>query len=149
MSSQIATRRRTEEPLARLRNKVNTLFESFMTGWPAALELDDGLDRVWGLDLEEEGDKLVVRAEMPGFDASELDLQLSGRSLTIKAEKKQENKKDGNQGREERYISYRRSIMLPEEINPDKAEAKYENGVLEVRLPKSEQAKTKQIPVKA
>lgn len=139
--------RKKEQPIARLRDEFESLFNRLMSRWPAPFDTTYGLDALWGLDVEDRDNEIFVRAEIPGFEANELDVQLSERLLTIKAEKKTEGR-EGN-GKAKEYRSYRRSITLPEGIKAEGIEAKYRNGVLELRLPKSEEAKPKHIPVQA
>ncbi|NLG50642.1 MAG: Hsp20/alpha crystallin family protein, partial [Chloroflexi bacterium] len=80
-----------------------------------------------------------------------VDITVTGNTLTIKGEMKVEEETErGNvHFRERRYGSFHRSLMLPTEVNPDKAEATFENGVLKLKLPKTEEARPKQIEVKA
>ncbi len=94
---------------------------------------------------------MVVRAEVPGFEPGEVDVQVSGNLLTVKAEKKEEKKGKDGDGRyeERRYRTFHQSVTLPPGTDPGKIEARYKNGLLEVHVPKSEQAKGKRIPVKA
>jgi HSP20 family protein len=102
------------------------------------------------LDVDERDDEFVVRAETPGFEPDEINVETSGRLLTIKAEKQEKKKgKKGNGAVEqEMYRSFFRSITLPEGVQRDKIEAKYHNGLLEVHIPKSDEAKPKRIAVK-
>ncbi len=137
-------------PLAELRDQFDSLFDRFLTRWAEPFE-ELGLGRFWAADLEENDQEVVVKAEVPGFEPSELDVQVSGNVLTLKAEKKEERKSKGGNGHheEQRYRTFHRSVALPPGTNPDQIEARYKNGVLEVHVPKSEEAKGKRIPVKA
>ena len=85
--------------------------------------------------------KLLGGAELPGFEEKDLDVQLQDNLLTIRAEKQQEN------GEERHSSSYRRAVMLPSGTDPDKVTAMYSNGVLELHVPKAEQAQGRRIPV--
>src|SRR5262249_28457318 len=98
---------------------------------------------IWDFDVKEDDKEIVVRAEMPGFEQNEIDVQINNDTLTIKAEKEQK----GN-GREE-YRSFFRTITLPGGINAEKAQATYRNGVLELHFPRSEEAKPRRIKVQA
>jgi HSP20 family protein len=140
--------RKKEQPIARLRGEFESLFDRFLSRWPAPFDAEYGFDTLWGLDVEDRDNEILVRAEVPGFEAEELDVQLSNRILTIKAKKKLESKNNGN-GSTEEYRSYHRSVTVPEGIKADGIEAKYRNGVLEIRLPKTEEARPKRIPVQA
>ena len=135
-------------PLARFRDEMDSLFNQFFGNWPAALEKTFGRDRFWAMDFDETEKEFIVKAEAPGFDASDLDVGVSGNLLTIKAEKKKESKeKKGHEYFEERRME--RAITLPSGADPDKVEATYRNGILELHLAKTEDAKRKRITVKA
>jgi HSP20 family protein len=104
------------------------------------------------LEVDDRDNEIVVRAETPGFDPKEIDVEVNGRLLTIKAEKKQEkkrNKKGDGDIEEQEYRAFVESVALPEGVERDKIEAKYHHGVLEVHLPKSEKAKPKRISVQS
>ena len=128
-------------PLARFRDEMDGLFNQFFGNWPF------GRDRFWAVDFDENEKEFVVKAEAPGFDASDLDVSVSGNLLTIKAEKKKESKEKKGEYFEERR--FERAITLPSGADPDKVEATYHNGILEIHLAKTEDAQRKRIPVKA
>ncbi len=130
-------------PLARLRDEMDTLFNQFFGNLPEALERTFGRDRFWALDFDENEKEYILKAEAPGFEAGDLDVSVSGNLLTIKAGKKQEKK--GDHSFEERHLE--RVITLPAGTDPDKVEAKYHNGILEIHLAKTEDAQRKRIPV--
>lgn len=137
-------------PLAELRDEFDSLFDRFLSRW--AEPFGDLIpSRFGGLDVEDGDQEMVVRAEVPGFEPGEVDVQVSGNVLTVKAEKKEQKKgKDGDGHYEERrYRTFHRTVTLPPGTDPDKIEARYKNGLLEVHVPKSEEAKGKRIPVKA
>jgi len=106
----------------------------------------------WGpsLDVSETKDNIVVKAEVPGMDGKDIDISLSGGVLTLKGEKKQEKEeKDENYYFAERsYGAFFRSVQLPHEVQTDKVQASYKNGVLTITLPKSEEAKAKEVKIK-
>ena len=101
-------------------------------------------------DLSETDNELILRAEMPGIDPKDVDISLVNNTLRIKGEKKQEmEEKDENyhfMGRS--YGTFARSIPLPTYVKSDNIQATYKDGVLKIVLPKSEEAKPKQIQVK-
>jgi HSP20 family protein len=136
-------------PLVRLREEFDALFDRFLSHWPAPFE-EVGLGRFWAFDVTDGERELMVRAEMPGFDPNDIDVQVCGQVLTIKAEKRHEKTEKTSETRvEERHASaYRRTVTLPEGADGDKVEARYVNGVLELRIPKTEEAKGKRIQVK-
>ncbi len=140
------TRRpRFEMPLSRLRDQLDQMFG----------EPDFSLADLWGgtwtppVDVLEGKDKLTVKAELPGFKREELDVSLHENNLIISGERKsEEERKEGEFYRSERfYGKFHRSIALPFTVNSDNVEATYRDGVLTITLPKSEQAKAKQIQV--
>jgi HSP20 family protein len=130
-----------------LRNAMDRMFEDAMIGpeweWRSATSWQLSLDVV------ESDDEYVVKASVPGINPNELDITLSGRTLTIKGETQEET--ESEQGkyhlRERRYGSFSRSITLPTEIKDAEVEASYDAGVLKLTLPKTEPIKPKRIEV--
>jgi HSP20 family protein len=102
------------------------------------------------VDLYEEKDDIVVKAELPGMNKDDVEVNLSDHTLTIKGEKKHEEEiKEENYYRSERsYGSFLRTLELPKDVHSEKVKASFKNGVLEVRLPKTEEAKAKEIKIK-
>jgi HSP20 family protein len=102
------------------------------------------------VDVFQEQDDIVVKADLPGVDKDNLDIQLTDHTLTIKGEKRKEDEiKEEHYYRTERsYGTFMRSVQLPMDVQTDKVKAAFKNGVLEVRLPKTEEAKNKEIKVK-
>jgi HSP20 family protein len=102
------------------------------------------------VDLYEEKDDIVVKAELPGMEKDNIEVNLSENRLTIKGEKKKEEevKKEGYYRSERSYGSFVRTLELPSEVQTDKVKAAFKNGVLEIRLPKTEEAKKKETKVK-
>jgi HSP20 family protein len=106
---------------------------------------DGGLD----LDLYEEDDDLVVTASLPGVKSEDVDVSVQGDVLTIRGETRSEQESGrGRWHRRERtYGSFQRRITLPCTVNTEKAEARFENGILTLRLPKAEEAKERRIRI--
>jgi HSP20 family protein len=102
------------------------------------------------LDVYEEKDDIIVKAELPGIDKDDVEVNISGSTLTLKGEKQKEQKvEEKNYYRSERsYGAFLRTVELPKDVQSNKVKASFKNGVLEVRLPKTEEAKTKEIKVK-
>ena len=101
-------------------------------------------------DIYEEKDELVIKTELPGVNRENLDITLEGDGLTIKAEKNEEVNEDvTHHTRERHYGQYFRSVTLPYPVKDNKVSAIFDNGVLEIRLPKAEEAKAKRIEIKA
>ncbi len=109
-------------------------------------------EREWlpSLDVSETKNDIVVKAEVPGMDPKDIDISLSNGVLTIKGEKKQEReeKEEDYHLIERSYGTFARSIQLPVEVQSNKVNASYKNGILKVTLPKSEEAKIKEIKIK-
>ncbi len=116
-------------------------------GWPAwPLAYTDNL----AVDMYETEKELVVKAVLPGFTSDDVDVEVTGDTLTIKAERKEERdeRRYGWHLRERRYGAYRRSLRLPVEVKGKKAEATLKNGVLTVRLPKAKPSPIESIKIK-
>lgn len=133
----------TARPLAEFRHEMDDLLSHFFGRSMLPFDGEHDEMRTWDFNMEDKDNEIVVKAEIPGFEANEIDVQLNNGILTIKAEKKQ--KKDD----EESYRSYRRTVTLPCGVKDDKATATCRNGVLELHLPKTEANKAKQIPIQA
>lgn len=103
------------------------------------------------VDIYEEDGNVVLKAELPGVSKEDVEVNLTDHLLTISAEKKKEEKvEEKNFYRQERYYgSFTRSFEIPTEVQADQVKAKFQDGVLEVRLPKTEEAKKKaqKVPV--
>lgn len=101
-------------------------------------------------DIYEEKDQLVMKTELPGIEKKDVDVSLEGDMLTIKAERKEEGKEDATHHTRERYYGqYFRSVTLPYPVKEGEITATFDNGVLELRLPKAEATKARRIEIKA
>ena len=102
------------------------------------------------VDVIDKGDKVVVAADVPGVEKEDLSVNISGDRLEISAERKKEaeEKKEGYVRRERTYTSYYRLVPLPAEVDADKADATFENGVLEITMPKVKAIEKKKIEIK-
>jgi HSP20 family protein len=102
------------------------------------------------LDLIEEEGQYIVKASMPGVEPDQVEITLTDNILTIKGESKRESedKQSNYHVRERHYGSFVRQISLPMGVDAENVEATHENGVLTLRLPKSEASKPKKISVK-
>jgi HSP20 family protein len=132
-----------------LREAMDRLFEeSFVRSrreWPATVE------STLALDMYETEDAVVVKTAVPGVKSDDIDITISGNTLSISGETKvEEEVKEENYIRHERrYGSFSRSVVLPESVNPDEAEASFEDGILTLSIPKAPEAKPKVIKVKS
>jgi len=101
------------------------------------------------LDVFEEKDEIVVKADLPGMNKDEIEVTVTENVVTIKGEKKEEEVKEKDYYRRERsYGSFVRSVELPSEVKSDQIKANFTDGVLEIRMPKTEEAKKKSVSVK-
>ncbi|RJS70365.1 Hsp20/alpha crystallin family protein [Methanophagales archaeon] len=102
------------------------------------------------VDVIDKEDKVVVAADVPGVEKEDLSVNISGDRLEISAERKKEaeEKKEGYVRRERTYTSYYRLVPLPAEVDADKADATFENGVLEISMPKVKAIEKKKIKIK-
>ncbi len=132
--------------LSSLRDEMNELLNRF---WSTATEPFGLAEWAPALDVSETDDAVLVHAEVPGIDPKDIEVTVVGDTLTIRGEKSDETKQSGrNYHRiERRYGSFTRSLTLPASVDPDKVTATARNGVLEIRLPKREEAKAKRIEV--
>jgi len=136
---------RPRDAFAQMRREMDSLYERFFNGWPGLAE-GQWSGQSWGFDVDDKENEIVVRAEAPGFKADDFNVDVVGDSLVLKAEHKEEEKQgDGYQF--SRGQLYRR-ISLPRGVDADKIEASYRNGVLEVHVPKGEEAKGTRITIK-
>jgi HSP20 family protein len=135
--------------MERIRREMDTLWDSFLEERPRRRG-EEISEWVPNLDVSATKENIVVKAEVPGMDPKGIDISLENDMLTIKGEKKQEKEeKDENYHFIERsYGSFTRSVRLPREVQSDKIKANYKDGVLKISLPKSEDAKKKEVKIK-
>jgi HSP20 family protein len=127
-------------------------------------QVQNRFDRLWGsvladrqeswlpaVDVYDTKDAVVLKAELSGMDPGDIQIEVEDNVLTIKGERKFEEKID--EGRyyrvERRFGSFERSLALPQGVRPDDIQADYEDGILAVRVPKAEEEKPRKIEVKA
>ncbi|MBN2594335.1 MAG: Hsp20/alpha crystallin family protein [Sedimentisphaerales bacterium] len=139
--------KRNSNGLARLHNEMDDLFDGFFRG----LDRPFAGYKAWpAIDVAEEKDSIVVRAEVPGCKAEDIDISVYGNTLTISGEKKleEEKKEKGYYHIESTYGSFRREITLPTDVDSAKVEAACKDGVLNITLPKAASAKAIKVKVK-
>jgi len=130
-----------------MRSAIDRMFDSSLVGaprWDAVASWD------LALDVTETDDEYVVKASIPGISPDDLEISYKNNTLTIKGEMKEEKEVEDAKYhmRERRYGSFGRTISLPTAIDADAIEAGYDQGVLTLHLPKTEEAKPKKIVVK-
>jgi HSP20 family protein len=137
------------DPFRDIQGEVNRLFDSFL-GRPASTATGTG-SRVWMpvVDLYETNDDLVLNFELPGVREKDVALSVTGDILTVKGERQfNQLLKDDNYLHMERvYGKFERSVQLPKPIQADRVTATFRDGVLEVKLPKAEAVKSKEIKI--
>lgn len=125
------------EEIKRIQERLNRLFEDFERIGPRVVRLEVPID------VLDEGDKIRVIADLPGFNKEDIEVYVEDGDLVIRAERKEEREeKEVNYLRRERKVGriYRR-ISLPKDIDFERVKANYNNGILEVVIPKSEKRK--------
>jgi len=134
-----------------LRDAMSRLFEeSYVQPSVAARAgLGTGTALGFALDVEENQDGYTVRASLPGFRPEDVQVSIVGDTLSIQAEHRGQEEKQGTNYllKERRMGSVARTITLPQRVNPDGAQARYENGELVLSLPKVEEVRPRQIKV--
>ncbi|HET7375558.1 MAG TPA: Hsp20/alpha crystallin family protein [Anaerolineae bacterium] len=147
--SKAITRWEPFNEMVSLRDAVNQLFQdSFIRPGSGLMPFDMTQPAV---DVIENKNEIIVKASLPGIKPDDIDITLTGDQLTLKGETKSEQKiEEGNYVRQERrFGAFQRTVTLPTSVVSDKAKAEFENGVLTLTLPKSEDVKPKSIKVKA
>src|ERR1700751_1284801 len=141
------------EPVTELntiQNEMNRLFNTFFDH-PAPTGRGGATSRRWipAMDLVETGDHYVLRADLPGLDDDDVNVQLEDNVLTISGERKtqHEQHEEGYYRIERAFGSFARSLTLPDGVNPDAVQAHFDRGVLEIRIPKPEQKKPQQVQI--
>ncbi|HEY3332375.1 MAG TPA: Hsp20/alpha crystallin family protein [Capsulimonadaceae bacterium] len=138
------------EDFTRLQRDMNRLFDDSF-GTPTRRNRENVATAAWApaVDVSEDTNEIVLRAEVPGVKQDDLDIELTGDTLTIKGEKKfEDEERKGNYVRVERsYGSFQRSFNLAVPVQADKINATFKDGVLTVHLPKSEATKPRKVLV--
>lgn len=141
--------------IATLRDGVDSLFNLALSRLlESPLGVESGSNQLlegWFpvVDLYEDKENLVVKAELPGMKKEDIEISLHDGFLSFSGERKQEkNQEDAEARRSERWLGrFQRSVSLPCRVDPEKIKATYTDGILTVTLPKAEEAKPKQIPI--
>jgi len=133
--------------LSDLREEIDRLFEAPLAELARTSQILSG----WtpALDVFENRDNLVVKAELPGMKKEDIEVSLHEGCLSISGERKsEESHKESQAYRSERFVGrFQRTVTLPSPVAADKIKAQYKDGVLTITLPKTEEAKPKHIDV--
>ena len=137
------------DPFSDMRRVMDRLFdEGYSRPW-RLLAADE--EATMPVDISENEREVEIKASLPGVNPDEINISVQNDVLTIRGEHREEteDKDDKKQyhRREVRYGSFVRSIALPSSVDPDNAQAEFKNGMLQLKLPKSEAAKPRQIKV--
>lgn len=139
------------EEIKRIQNEINRMFSSIFArpSFISEITSSDGGWREPLIDIFEDENHVILTAEIPGVDKEDIKLNVTEDGIEIRAEKKEERKEETEKSRrlERTYTGFYRYIELPVEVIPEKAKATYRNGILEVRIPKTERKKGVQIKV--
>jgi HSP20 family protein len=135
------------EDLEGFQNEMNRLFN--VTLHRPGKKGNGGALWAPAVDIIDEKDDIRVRADLPGMKKEEIEVSVNNDTLSIKGEKKEEKEiKEKDYVRSERYYgAFHRSFILPAGVDPQRVNAAYKDGVLEITLPKREDAKPKEIKV--
>jgi len=137
------------QDLISLQERMNRLFEQTLDR--SRGEREGMVAGTWApaVDIYETPDSIVLQAELPGLSKDDIDIQVRDNVLTLKGERRSEKEvKEGNYLRVERaYGGFQRAFTLPAAVQADKVRAVFKDGVLDVSIPKAEEAKPKQIKI--
>jgi HSP20 family protein len=135
--------------LMRMREEMDRLFHEFSR--PGDSEEGTWMRGSWAplVDIYETDEAFILKAELPGFSKEDVQVELHGNRLALRGERKHETeaKEEQYHRRERAYGRFERVFWLPTTVDADKIQAHFSNGVLELRLPKSEAAKPKRIAI--
>ncbi len=141
------------EDMVRLQREVNRLFEDNTRSGGSRNGSELTAARTWApaVDIAEDRNEIVLKAELPGLKQDDIDIELTGDTLTIRGERKfeDEQRKDNYVRMERSYGAFQRSFTIGVPVQNDGVSASYKDGVLEIHLPKSEATKPKKVQVTA
>ena len=128
------------------RNLFERFFEDF--GMPSVFSEETGFSPAF--DVSETDEQLTVKAELPGIAEKDIDISISDGILTIKGEKKHEKEEEDAHYHtvERRYGSFSRTMRLPTDVDTEKVDATFKDGILRLTLPKTEASKPRKIEIK-
>jgi HSP20 family protein len=138
--------------LTSLQNEMNRLFNTFFDPpTTAGNGANGGSLRRWipAMDLVETDDHFVLKADLPGLDESDVNIEVEDNVLTVSGERnaEHEDKREGYVRVERAYGAFRRSLTLPEGVSPEAVRASFDKGVLEVSIPKPEERKPRKVAI--
>lgn len=140
------------------RQEIDRIFDDFfrdfrdltqgMTAWPSRMLMAGAVPSI---DMYEEKDKYVVKADVPGFEKDNIHISITDNTLQLRGEVKQEEEKEERNYyySERSYEGFSRDIPLPSAVNQDQIKANFKNGILTIEMPKSKEAVGKEIKIEA
>ena len=132
-----------------MQNRINRMFNE--PYWPTGRMDDDAGMGMWNpvVDLYEKDDHFVIKAELPGVNKKDIAIDLKDRVLTLSGERSYENEvKEENYYRRERsYGKFQRAFTLPADVDSDKIKAEFNDGLLQIEVPKPEEQKPKKVTI--
>jgi HSP20 family protein len=133
--------------MATMRDSMDRVFEDFFSHSPTRFEGYKSID----INMIQTEDSVIIKATIPGIKPEDINISVTGETLTIRGETKEEEElKDANYHiREMKFGSFARSILLPTRVVTEKANAEFKDGILKLTLPKAEDVKPKVITIKA
>jgi HSP20 family protein len=131
--------------------RLNRMLDEAFAGWPFPQSEGGVLTSAWvpPCDISEDANSVTISMEVPGVRSEDVRLSLENNILTIRGEKKQETTDEGGKVHrfERSYGMFERTFSLPSTVDPEKIEARYEDGILNITIPKAERARPREIPV--
>ena len=137
-------------PFGGFERQMEDVFDRVFRGWPTRRLDPDLVGWVPPLDMIDRKNEILLRADLPGLDRQDIQLSVENGVLTLQGSRQKETEeKDDDCYAMERWAgAFARSIALPQGLDPDRVEASFKNGVLEIRVPKTKEAKGKKIDIK-
>lgn len=144
----VPIRHEEEHPFSVLQREINSMFDDFFKGFstfPAEMMEGRAGGYVPKIDMTENETELNIKAELPGIDEKDIEVSLANDVITIQGEKKEEKEEKGKDYYhvERSFGSFRRVLPLPVGIDTEKAAASFKKGILNITIPKTEEAKGK------
>ena len=132
-----------------LQSRLNSLFQDYSRGQGSEDEALSAASFAPPVDIYEDDQKLVLKLDVPGVKQDDIDIQVEGRTLTVRGERKfdKEEKQENFHRVEHRYGTFERSFTLPNSVDAENVKATYDAGVLQLEFPKKAEAKPRQIKI--
>ncbi|PKM83496.1 MAG: molecular chaperone [Firmicutes bacterium HGW-Firmicutes-13] len=135
--------------LTRMRDELDKIFDETFSRFPGEKFLSEKVSWQPSVDIYESEDEIVAKAELPGFKRDDINITVTEDSLNISGETKEEKEvEEGNYiCKERRWGKFSRYFSLPAPIDTNRVKASYENGVIEIKMSKTEEAKRKSVNI--